>query len=141
LKNQIYLTEEIYWTFSKLQFELIYFQENTVKVQQAFNELYEFFLDNLSFQTKEINISEVVSFLILIGLKFNFEKISYEIFSSIIFLCSGLPSLHEQIANVLRILVNLLNIQDRLLLKNDFNDTLSQQSPNSNIYQKIEESN
>jgi hypothetical protein len=136
LKNQSSLKNEIYWIFSQFQFELIYLQRNKSEIQQAFNELYEIFLEIFTYQITEINISESIYFLFHYGLTFSFENISYEMFNSIIFLCSGLPRLHEKNENILRILFNVLDISDRLSLKNHLVHILSQKSPNSDIIQE-----
>jgi hypothetical protein len=109
--------------FIDLKYYLIYQLNHLSKIQEAFLDLHEIFLENLFSPSTEMDVKETIYLLFLFAIKFNMESIPYEAFSSIVFLYSRLPIIDKECEDIWKIFVQILNQEDQksllIQLQND----------------------
>jgi hypothetical protein len=135
LKNQNEFDPETQKFFVNLRFDLIYQMNDKPEIQKEFFDLYDIFLEKMFSPFNENEIKETLYLLIQFGMKFDFEGVSYEIFSSIVFLSSLIPPINEECENIWKMLVTFLNPNDKINLKNQMQTQLTKEPSLKSILQ------
>jgi hypothetical protein len=123
-----------YWNLAKLRYDLIFQQRNYDSIRAAFEELYELFLENLENSPDNIEMKNLINFLLLFGCKFELNGIYYEQFSSIIFLISNFEEIESRSEIILENLTQYLKIKDQINLRNILNFQLKSYSNLKNSF-------